>query len=86
MPVHIASLACEITGVIGDCYPFMIPFALPAMICFLYVFYFITKNLLMVEGEGKIGQLEHAKLFLLIWMFPIGIWFIQPRVNKMFEA
>ncbi len=53
------------------------------LICMIYVSYFIAKNLTMAERYKIAGFIELYTLTLLVFCFPIGIWFIQPRVNKL---
>jgi len=60
-------------------------FHLFAMFCMFYALYFIAKNLVMAERKENVGFYEFAGPFFLIWMYPIGVWFIQPRVNEMFQ-
>ena len=56
------------------------------MVCSFYSFYFVAKNLVMVERKAKVGFVEFAgPFFLLLLVYPIGVWFIQPRVNRMFD-
>lgn len=50
-----------------------------------YAFYFVAKNLVMAEQKKKVVFNDFAESFFLAWLFPIGVWFIQPRVNRMFE-
>ena len=61
------------------------PFQLLAGLCLLYALYFIAKNFVMAERQQKVGFYEFAGPFFLIWVYPIGVWFIQPRVNRMFQ-
>jgi hypothetical protein len=63
----------------------IIPFHILAMICLLYAAYFVAKNFVMAERNVKVGFYECAGPFHLIWMYPIGIWLLQPRITRMFE-
>lgn len=56
-----------------------------AMFCILYCFYFNAKSLKAVEWQKPVTFSDYAGEFFLIWFFPIGIWFIQPRINKLFD-
>ena len=51
--------------------------------CIFYCYYFIAKALKAVESqepnEDFLGE------FFYLWFFPIGVWLIQPRVNKIFD-
>jgi hypothetical protein len=69
--------------------PSMIAVILPlhffAMFCLFYDLYFVSKNLVMVETGKRVTFYDYAGPFFLIWFFPIGIWFIQPRINRLYE-
>lgn len=54
-----------------------------AIICIFYSLYFVAKTLKTVELQRKATFSDFAGEFFLIWFFPIGIWIIQPRVNKL---
>lgn len=47
---------------------------------------FIAKALKSIELQRPVEQHEYYREFFLILIFPIGIWFIQPRINKIFEV
>jgi hypothetical protein len=63
----------------------IIPLHLFAMFCVFYCFYFIAKELKSVELQRSVTFGDFAGEFFLIWFYPIGIWIIQPRVNRLFE-
>ena len=63
----------------------MIPVHLFSMFCILYCLYFIAKVLKAVELQRPVTFSDFAGEFLLIWFFPIGVWIIQPRINKLFN-
>lgn len=74
------------TGKVGvGLLAFIVPFHILAMFCMFYAVYFVAKNFVMAERNVKVGFYECAGPFFLIWMYPIGVWFIQPRINRMFE-
>lgn len=54
------------------------------MFCIFYIFYFNAKALKSVEfgREARVG--DYIGEFFLMWFLFIGIWFIQPRLNKLF--
>ena len=45
-----------------------------------------AKALKTVEWQKPVTFSDFAGEFFLIWFFPIGIWIIQPRINKLFDA
>jgi hypothetical protein len=64
----------------------ILPFQFLAMFCMLYCFYFVAKSLKTVELQRPVTFNDYAGEFFLIMLFIIGIWFIQPRINKIFES
>ncbi len=50
-----------------------------------YCIYFISKALKSVELKRVVTFNDFVGEFFLLWFFPIGIWFIQPRINKIFN-
>jgi hypothetical protein len=50
-----------------------------------YAFYFVSKSLLLAES-GSPPDLKSVVLpFLMFFFFPIGMWFFQPRINRLFR-
>ena len=64
---------------------FIIPVHLFSMFCIFYCLYFNAKALKAVELQRPVKFGDFAGEFLLIWFYPIGIWIIQPRINKLFK-
>jgi hypothetical protein len=63
----------------------MMPFHLFAMFCMFYSLYFVSKNLVLAETSKSASISGYAGEFLAIWFLPLGIWIIQPRINKLFS-
>lgn len=62
-----------------------VPVYLCAAVCFLYNFYFVARALVSAErGEGIASK--WSQWFFLIWIFPLGIWFIQPKINRLYAG
>lgn len=61
------------------------PFHLFAMFSMLYVMYFTSKTLKTAEVQRPVELSEFIGDLLLIWFFPIGIWFLQPRINQLYK-
>ncbi|MEO8786026.1 MAG: hypothetical protein ABI378_03095 [Chitinophagaceae bacterium] len=57
-----------------------------SMFCIFYCLYFNAKALKTVEWQKPVTFSDFAGEFFLIWFFPIGIWIIQPRINKLFDT
>ncbi|HLP56329.1 MAG TPA: hypothetical protein VK151_14930 [Fluviicola sp.] len=53
-----------------------------SMFCIFYTLYFIAKTLVSAELQREAHFSDYIGDFFLIWFFPVGVWFIQPRVNK----
>ena len=68
----------------SDFLPIILPLHFLTMVCNFFCLYFISKSLRMVEIRKRVVFNEFIGEFFLIWFFPIGIWFIQPRINKIF--
>lgn len=50
-----------------------------------YSIYFIAKELKSVEMQRTATWSDYSGTFFLLWFSPIGIWWIQPRINKIFS-
>jgi hypothetical protein len=60
---------------------FLLHFA--AMFGIFYTMYFTTKTIKTAETQLEILRFsDFAGEFFLIWIFPIGIWIIQPKINQ----
>ena len=69
-------------GIIGNMLIFIIPMHLFSMFCMFYLLYFVSKTIKTIELERPVTFSDFIGEFFMIWFFPIGIWFIQPRLNK----
>lgn len=64
--------------------PIILPIYLISIFCALYNMYFIARALRTVELHRPVTFGEWASDFFLICFFPIGIWMLQPRINRIF--
>ncbi len=62
------------------------PVHLFCMFCIFYCLYFVSKSLKSVELQRPVTFSDFAGEFFLIWFLPIGVWIIQPRINKLFNT
>jgi hypothetical protein len=53
--------------------------------CIVYGLFYVAKTVKMAELQRKVYFLDFAGIFLLICVFPVGIWIVQPKINKMME-
>jgi len=63
----------------------ILPMHLFSMFCIFYCLRFIAKTMKAVEWQRPVSFSDYAGEFFLIWFFPIGVWFIQPRINELFK-
>jgi hypothetical protein len=56
-----------------------------SIFCIFYSIYFCSKSLKMVELNRFISFSDYIGDFFLMCFFPVGIWFIQPRINSIFR-
>lgn len=72
-------------GMIGSMVGIIVPLHLFSMFCIFYCLYFVAKTFKTVELQREVTFSDFAGEFFMIWFFPIGIWIVQPKVNKMIE-
>jgi hypothetical protein len=63
----------------------ILPLHLFSMFCIFYCLYFVSKTLKSVQLQRPITFNDYAGEFFMLWFFFIGVWFIQPRINKLFK-
>ena len=56
-----------------------------SMFGIFYTLYFVSKTFKTIELQRKVEFSDFAGEFLMLWFYPIGIWIIQPKINKMIE-
>lgn len=61
-------------------------FSMISFFCFFYCIYFNAKALLTVERQKPVTFGDFVGEFFLFWFFLIGLWILQPRINKLFET
>ena len=64
---------------------FIIPAHLFSMFCIFYLMYKAARTIKTVEFEKKVTFADFAGEFFLLWFSPIGIWILQPKINKFAE-
>lgn len=57
-----------------------------AAVCTIYDFGFVADSLVRAETDKPAPFADVAPLSLLIWLFEIGVWFVQPRINRLYAA
>lgn len=49
------------------------------MFCIFYSLYFVSKTIKTVELQREVNFGDFIGEFFMLWFYPIGIWFIQPK-------
>ena len=65
--------------------PIIIPLHLFSMFCLFYTLYFVAKTFKTVELQREVIFSDFVGEFFLFWVSPVGIWIVQPKINKMIE-
>jgi hypothetical protein len=55
-----------------------------SIFCIFHSIYFIAKILKAVENQDNVTFGDYVAEFFMNWFLPVGIWFLQPRINKVF--
>lgn len=63
--------------------PLVVAMHLLAMVAIFYVLGFTARNLILAERQSPVSFFDYSGPFFLLWFFPIGVWFVQPRVNRL---
>ena len=63
----------------------VVPLHLFSIFCMFHNIYFVAKTLRTVELQRQIRSDNYIGELFLVWFLPIGIWFIQPRINRIVE-
>ena len=71
---------------LSDVIPFdyLMIFNFISMGCNIYVLYFVSKLIVLIERKTEIKFQDCIGTFFCVWFYLIGIWFIQPRINKLY--
>lgn len=72
-------------ALLGALMAIVIPLHLFSMFCILYTLYFVAKTFKTVELQREVKFSDFGGEFFMIWFFPVGIWIVQPKINKMIE-
>lgn len=54
-----------------------------SLFCIFYSMYFAARTIKTAELQKYVTFSDFAIEFFLIWFYPVGIWIIQPKINKM---
>jgi hypothetical protein len=56
-----------------------------SLFCIFYCVYFVAKSIKAVELQQPVAFFDYAGELCSLLLFPIGIWAIQPKINKIFD-
>ena len=56
-----------------------------SMFCIFYCLYFVAKTIKTVELQREVSFSDFLGEFFLAWFHFIGIWVLQPRINKILQ-
>ena len=60
------------------------PLHLFAMFCQFYGWYFVSKSLATAENARSASLADYIGYFFGLWFLPVGVWIIQPRINRLY--
>lgn len=64
----------------------ILPLHFFSMYCSIYCLYFAAKTFKTVELQRETRFSDFIGEFFMFLFYPIGIWIIQPKINKMIET
>jgi hypothetical protein len=73
-------------ALLGISFAVIVPLHLFSMFCLFYCLYFVAKTIKTVELQREATFSDFAGEFFLIWFYPVGVWIVQPKINKMAEV
>lgn len=62
------------------------PLHLFGMFCMFYTIYFVAKTIKTVELQREVSFSDFVAEFFLVWFHFVGVWILQPKINKMVES
>jgi len=60
-----------------------VPLHFFSLFCLFYCLYFVAKTIKTVELQREVNFSEFIGEFFMIWFYFIGIWILQPKINRM---
>jgi hypothetical protein len=70
---------------IFSAFAIIVPVHLFSMFCIFYCLYFVAKIFKTVELQRPVTFSDFMGEFFMIWFHFIGVWVLQPKINKMIE-
>jgi hypothetical protein len=66
--------------------PYALPFHLFAIFCLFYSIFFVAKCVRSIELNRAAVLSEWIYVFFGLWFFPVGVWFIQPKIQRIVKT
>ena len=63
----------------------ILPLHLFSMFCIFYSMYFVAKTIKTAELQRETQFGDFVLEFFMLWFYFVGIWIIQPKVNKLYQ-
>ncbi|MFC4870783.1 hypothetical protein [Negadavirga shengliensis] len=57
-----------------------------ALFTWLYALTYLAKTLVRTERKSAVRSADYFSEFIMAVFLPIGIWFLQPRINRVYEG
>ena len=62
----------------------ILPLHVVSMFGIFYALYFTAKTIKTAELQREVGFGDFIGEFIMLWFYFVGIWIIQPKVNKLY--
>ncbi len=85
MPELFSSNAIQFIDEDSSWLAIIMPLHFLAMFCMFYNLYFAAKTIKLAELQRQVNFGDYAGEFFLMWFFPIGVWWLQPKVNRLHD-
>lgn len=59
------------------------PLPLIGMFLAFYAFWFTARQFSSWMKNAEVTFLEYSGVLFLFWFSPIGVWFVQPKINQL---
>lgn len=63
----------------------IMPLHVSAMLSIFYAMIFAAKTIKSAELNKEATLSDYLGDFFLIWFYPLGIWILQPRIQKLLK-
>jgi hypothetical protein len=54
------------------------------LLALIQIYHRVAKSMIAFESTLGTEQSTYAATFIQLWFFPIGIWYLQPRIQRLF--